>query len=310
MAKISNEVKITVTIIAAIIFAALGYRLMKDLPLFRQSQVVYTHFSKVDGLTSGSYIYINGVKVGSIKKMKLVGRDSVQVTLGFNIGTRINKGSVAYLESSGLLGDKAINIEEGEGDELVPNGGTIKGINSGGMLEAFQESGAQLTNDASESFNKLNNTLTQLQGVVDQDNRRKIDKMLSNLQQTTSELSLLMKRRRAELEGSIEHANNFLGNLDTVTTKNRSRIDSAMAGLERSMQNFERVTAELETTNKRLNSILIKVDEGEGSLGMMVNDPSLYNNLDSLSVELSTLIRNINEDPARYLKGLKLIDIF
>lgn len=310
MANISNETKITFTILTAIVIAFFGYRFMKDLPLFRQSQVVYTHFQQVNGLTTGSYIYINGVKVGSIKKMELVGKDSVRVTLGFNLGAKINRGSVAYLESSGLLGDKAINIQEGTSEEKVPNEGTIKGVYSGGMLEAFQESGGQLTNDASESFNKLNRTLTQLQGVVDQENQQKIDNMLSNLQQTTAELSLLMRRKRAELESSITHANRFFGNLDTVTTDNRARIDSALAGLERSVDNFERVSSELETTNKRLNSILVKLDNGQGSLGKLINDPSLYNNMDSLSVELNTLIKNINNDPARYLKGLKLIDIF
>lgn len=310
MAKISNETKITLTIIVALVIAFFGYRLMKDLPFFRQSQIVYTHFPQVSGLNTGSYIFINGVKVGSIKQMKLVGRDSVQVTLGFNLNTHINRGSIAYVESSGLLGDKAITIEQGHSNEEVPNGGTIKGIYSGGMLEAFQESGAQLTNDASESFNKLNRTLTQLQEVVDKDNRQKIDNMLNNLQQTTSEISLLMQRKRSDLESTIEHANDFFGNLDTITTENESRIDSALAGLERSVNNIERISVELETTNTRLNSILIKIDEGKGSLGMMVNDPSLYKNLDSLSAELSTLIENINKDPARYLKGLKLIDIF
>lgn len=308
--KISNETKVTITILAAIVIAYFGYRLMKDLPLFGESRVIYTYFSKVNGLNTGSYIYINGVKVGSIKKMQLVGRDSVEVALAFNEGKQIPRGSVAYLESSGLLGDKAINIEKGHSAEMVPPGGTIKGVNSGGMLEAFQESGAQLTNDASESFNKLNRTLTQLQQVVDAENRKKIDAMLSNLRQTTAELSLLMRRRREELGSSIAHANDFLGNLDTLTTQNRSRIDSALISMEQAMQNFEQVTAELDETNDRLNSILVKIDEGKGSLGMLVNDSSLYKNLDSLSARMGTFIKNVNKDPGRYLKGIRLIDIF
>lgn len=310
MAKINNETKITLTILVAIVVAFFGYRVMKDLPLFRQSQVVYTHFDQVNGLTTGSYIYINGVKVGSIKGMNLIARDSVRVTLGFNLGTDISKGSVAYLESSGLLGDKAINIQRGNSGEIVPNGGTIKGVYSGGMLESFQENGAQLTDDASESFSRLNKTLSGLQEVVDQENKQKIDEMLANLQQSTSELSTLMQRKRGELESSIEHANRFLGNLDTVTTENSARIDSAFAGLEQSMNNFEQLSAELEMTNRQLTSILTKINDGQGSLGKLVNDPSLYNNMDSLSVELNKLIKNINENPARYLKGLKLIDIF
>jgi ABC-type transporter Mla subunit MlaD len=123
VAKISNETKITLTIVIALVVAFFGYRLMRDLPLFQQSQVVYTHFEQVSGLTTGSYIYINGVKVGSIKKIELIARDSVEVSLGFNVGIEINRGSVAYLESTGLLGDKAINIQEGSSDRIVPGGG-------------------------------------------------------------------------------------------------------------------------------------------------------------------------------------------
>ncbi len=310
MPDISNQTKVTLTVILTIIVGFLGYRFMSDLPLFRQSKVIYTHFDRVNGLSTGSYIYISGVKVGSISKMNLIAPDSVRVNLNFNTGTEIHRGSVAYVESSGLLGDKAIYVEQGASTEVVPSGGTIKGVYSGGMLESFQENGAQLTNDASESFDKLNSTLTQLQQVVDQENRKKIDRMLSDLQQSSTELSTLMQRKRSDLESSIESLDRILSNVDTLTTENSSRIDSALAGLNQSMQNFERVSSQLESTNAQLNSILTKVNQGDGSLGKLVNDPSLYNNMDSLSVELTRLIRNINNDPARYLKGLKLIDVF
>ena len=308
--NVNNSTKVTLTVLLAMIIAFFGYRFMQDLPIFGSSEVIYTNFEQVNGLKSGSYIYINGVKVGSVSNLNLAGTDSVRVSLNFNSGTTITKGSVAYLESSGLLGDKAIYVQKGASTEPVPNGGTIKGVYSGGMLESFQENGAQLTDDASESFNKLNRTLTQLQQVVDSDNRQKIDRMLTNLERTSTDLSTVMRRKRSDLENSIENLNDVMANLDTITTANQSRIDSAFAGLERSMQNIEKVSAELESTNSRLNSILTKLDKGEGSLGKMINDPSLYNNLDSMSVELSRLVKNINEDPARYLKGLKLIDVF
>lgn len=310
MAKISNETKITLTIVIALVVAFFGYRLMRDLPLFQQSQVVYTHFEQVSGLTTGSYIYINGVKVGSIKKIELIARDSVEVSLGFNVGIEINRGSVAYLESTGLLGDKAINIQEGSSDRIVPSGGVIKGVYSGGMMETLQSTGSGLASDASESFNKLNGTLSQLRQVVDAKNRGKIDETLSNLERASSELSILMESKRRDLGSSIESARRFMANLDTVTNVNRARIDSALAGLDRSMQNLETVTADLEQTNNQINTMLTKLNNGKGSLGKLMNDPSLYNNMDSLSVNLNKLIKNINEDPGRYLKGLRLVDVF
>lgn len=310
MAKVNNQTKVILTVLISIVVAYFGFRFMQDLPLFQGSKTVYTQFQQVNGLTTGSYIYVKGVKVGSVNDIELLATDSVRVRLGFNASAEITRGSVAYLRSSGLLGDKAIYIEKGKSNELVPDGGTIKGVYSAGMMESFKEQGAELTNDASEVFSKLNETLTQLQQVADKGNRKKIDQLLTNLEQSTNELSTLMQQKRSELASSIDHANRFLANLDTISTENSASIDSALAGLDRSMQNLEQVSAELETTNNRLNSVLAKIDEGEGSLGKLVNDPSLYNNMDSLSVELKQLIKNINEDPARYLKGLKLIDVF
>ena len=306
----SNQIKVTLTLVMAIVIAFLGYRFMKDLPFFHESKVIYTNFEKVNGLTSGSPIYINGVKVGSVDNIQLKGQDNVRVALNFNNDININKGSVAYLESNGLLGNKVISIQKGSSSKMVPNGGTIRGEYSSGMLGSLQQSGHKLAQDASQSFDKLNHALGQVQQMLNHKNRLKIDQMLTNLQQSTEQLSLLMKQKRKKMEKSIDHANQFLGNLDTVTTQNKTRIDSAMAGLNHSMQNLKEISEKLDKTNAKLNSILTKINNGKGSMGKLVNDPSLYNNIDSLSVRLNRLVGNINKHPTRYLKGLKLINLF
>ncbi len=298
----SNQIKITLTIIIAVIVAYVGYRYMKDLPFFSNSKVIYTYFRGVDGLSGGSPVYISGVKVGTVKDISLAGRDSVKVALNFNNDVKINKGSTAYLQSS-LLGNATISIEEGNGSQAIPGGGTIKGKYSGGILGTLKKSGTKLTTEASKSFEKLNNTLAQLQEVVNEKNVRKIHLMLTNLQQSTAQLSLLMKHRRRQMEESITHANRFLANLDTITTQNKGAIDSSMTAFNQSMQHFK-------TTSAKLDTILAKINNGKGSAGKLVNDSSFYNNLDSLSVNLNRLIENINKNPTKYLKGLKLIDIF
>jgi len=308
--KISNEVKIALTIVVALIVAYLGYRVMEDLPLFGEPQEVYTYFEQVNGLTAGSYVYINGVKVGSVKNLRLTDKGRVRVALGFSEELMITKGSVAHLKSDGLLGGKSISIEMGSSNEKVPPGTVIEGIYSGGFMDTISKKGGRLASDASASLNKLNEILSQVEQIVGQKNEKKIGKLLGNLEQATAELASLMENKSQQLGQSIEHANDALANLDTLTTQNRAQIDSAIAGLSESMQNMEKITAELETTSNRLNSILGKIDEGQGSLGKLVNNPSLYNNMDSLSVELEKLLENVNEDPGKYLKHLRLIELF
>jgi virulence factor Mce-like protein len=306
----SNQIKITLTIIITVVVAYIGYRYMRDLPFFRHSKIVYTHYQKVNGLNSGGPIYISGVKVGSIKAISLKGPNNVKVTLSLNNDIKITKGSVANLTSNGLLGNKVIQIKPGKSSQEVPNGGTIKGVYSGGMLSSLKKNGTKLADDASQSFDELNNTLAQLQKIVDEKNRHKIDHMLSGLQTSASELATLMKHERVEMEQTITHANRLLANFDTLSTKNKPAIDSTLTSLKQTMGNFKDVSAKLKNSNDRLNNILSKIDKGKGSAGKLVNDPSLYNNLDSLSVSLTKLVDQIIANPTKYLKGLKLIDIF
>lgn len=308
--KLSNEAKVAITITAALFVAFIGFRVMTDVPVFRQAQQVTTYFDKVDGLSTGSNVYLKGVKVGSVKRIELISKDSVMVTLNFNLGVEIPKNSVARLESSGLLDDKAILLEPGDSSENVEYGDTIKGVYTGGMMETLKDEGQKLSDDVSQSFEKLNALLERLNTVMSDDNRSNIDDILVDLKSTTDEISVLMKNKRGELESSIDHANNFLANIDTVSTNNKARIDSVLVGLDKSLKRVERLSGELEQTGSKLNEILTKVNNGDGTLGELVNNPSLYHNLDSLSAEMNQLIKNINEDPGKYLKHMRLIEVF
>lgn len=308
--KISNELKVALTILAAIVVGFVGYRVMSDLPLFRQSTIVHSYFSRTDGLSPGNYVYINGVKVGSVKKMELLKGDSVKVTMNFDLGVEVPQNSVAYLESSGLLDEKAIIVERGDAKQNLQYGDYMKGVYRGGMMETLKEEGQELSEDVSESFGKLNKLLAQLNSMLDDSTKGRVDSVLQNLKNTSEEISTLFENKRGEIESSIEHAQQFLANVDTVSARNKARVDSVMIGLDRSLDKLETLTHNLNETNSQLNQILTKINEGKGSLGKMVNDPTLYNNLESLSAEMNSLVKNINENPRKYLKHMRLIEVF
>lgn len=308
--KISNELKVAITVLTAIFIGFIGYRLMSDLPLFRQSNTVKTYFSRADGLSAGNYVYINGVKVGSVKKINLLSNDSVGVTMTFDLDVDIPKNSVAYLESSGLLDGKAIVVERGDAKENLHFGDTMEGEYRAGVMETFGKKGEELSKDVSDSFGKLNKLLARLNRMMDEESKKNVKGILRDLETTSKEVSTLFKKKRTNLENSIDHAERFLANVDTVSTRNKSRIDSVMTGLDRSLTQLETLAQNLESTNSKLDQILTKINDGKGSLGKLVNDPGLYNNLESLTGEMDTLVNNINNNPQKYLKGMKLIEIF
>lgn len=308
---LNKETKITLTILTAVVVAFIGYRFLEDLPIFQQTQVVYTYYDQVSGLTVGSYVYMSGVKVGSVRDFKLgKNKDSVRVTLGFNPGMTVTKGAVAVLKSSGLLGGKAIYINDGKGIEPVPEGDVIPGIYEPGIVKTFTNEAESIASDASETFNRINAITAQLQNIVDKENQQKISALLANLKVASNEMAVLLKQKRQELASGIEHASDLLANLDTLSTQNQAALDSTITNLKQASKNLEQLSGDAVLTFDELNSILAKIDEGKGSLGLLVNDPSMYNHVDSLVAELQQLIENMNENPGKYLKHLKLIDIF
>lgn len=308
--KISNELKVALTILVALVAGFFGYRLMGDMPMFRQSKVIHSYFEQADGLTPGSNIFVSGVRVGSVKSMQLSNGDSVKVSMSLDLETHIPKDSEAHLQSSGLLDEKAIVLKRGDSQQDVEHNDVIKGIYDGGMMETLKQEGAQLSEDVSESFEKLNTLLEELNTMVDEEAQGKIDTTLTNLQRSTDEVATLFRNKRSDLERSITHAQQFLANMDTVSARNKSRIDSVLTGLDRSLTELEILSHELTQTNRELHKMLVKINKGEGSLGKLVNDPGLYDNLESLSGEMDLLIKNINEDPGKYLKHMRLIEIF
>ncbi|MDZ7772512.1 MAG: MlaD family protein [Balneolaceae bacterium] len=310
MKNLSNELKVALTILLSVAVAFVGFRMMSDLPVFRNSMVLYSHFQKVDGLSSGNYVYINGVKVGSVKKIELDPDDSVRVSMNFNTGIEIPEGSVAYLESSGLLDEKVILIERGDRGNSIPNGGRIQGVYRGGMMETLANEGEKLSADVSQSFEKLNLFLEQANSAVDSTNRGRLRASLSHVETALHELSGLIENKRSDLERTVESASRFMASMDTIAADNSTEIDSLLRGMNRSVRELEALSSDLGETNRQLNTLLGRINSGEGTLGRLVNDPTLYDNLEQLSAELRTLVRNINEDPGRYLKHMRLIEVF
>ncbi|MEX0844338.1 MAG: MlaD family protein [Balneolaceae bacterium] len=306
----SNELKIGITILVATMVAFVGYSIMKDIPLFRTSTTIYTTFDQVYGLISGNVVNVKGFKIGSVKQMRLLESDSTIVAMNIEEGYGIPKGSYAVLKSSGVLGGKYIEIYKSDSDELVPHGGSIKGVFEQGMMDTFAEEGAKLSTDISASIRGVEELVSSLNETLNKKNKESISGTISNLESATGSLSELIQNRQNDLDSMIIDAKSTLQNLDNLSSENKEKLTSLINNLEATSAELETLSNGLNETNLTLNEVLTKINDGQGSLGKMVNDPSLYNNIDSLSVNLNQLIKNINDNPGQYLKHMRLIEVF
>ena len=309
MKPISNELKIGLTVFVAIIVGIIGYRFMLDTPLFRQSMQFYTIVERVDGIGAGTFVYTRGINVGSVQSLELLANDSVMVFFSANVEGGVPVGSIAYIRSVDLL-EKAIVLEKANSQETIPLGGFIRGVYDEGVMGHLRDLSEDAGSNVVESTERLNRILGEVDRVMVDGGSEDLDLILGNLNATTSQVNLLLARSSSEVESTISHLNNIMANVDSLSTGQKGRIDSLLTNLESVSADLDEMTGELNSFSKELNEMIRKINEGEGSLGKLINDPSLYNNLDSLSYQLGRMAKDLNDNPRHFLRHLRLVDIF
>lgn len=308
--NLSNELKVGITVFLAVIVAIIGFRFMRDVPIFGSSLNIISTFEKADGISTGSLVYIKGVRVGSVNSVELTPRNDVQVGMSIDADVNIPDDSRASLTSLGIVEGKSIVIELGRSSQMVQNGGEIEGSYAQTIMETFSKQGEQLGSDVSNSINELNQFLRQLNETVDDDTRLKLDETLNNLAESTDRVATLLEEKQGDIDLAIESGSRVIRQLDTLATNNRPKVDSLMTSLEENINQLSVVRKELETASASLNELLEKLNRGDGTMGKLINDPSVYDNLDSLTTELNKLVKGINEDPGKYLKHMSIIEVF
>ena len=308
--KMSNEVKVGVTVLLAIIVAIIGFRFMRDVPIFRQSLVISAQFERADGISSGSLVYIKGVRVGSVRSVELSREGRIDISMRIDTELPIPKNSVAHLTSLGLVEGKAIVIELGDSPDTVELGDRIEGNYVEGMMETLGQKGEEISEDVSSVASELNEFLKQLNATLNDEARENIDQTIEGTMKSVTALSEMLESSQQDIETAIASGSSMIQQLDTLAADARPRADSLLTAVEANLKELERVQAQLDTAAGNLNTILEKINSGEGTIGRLVNDPGMYDNLEVLTAELSELVRGINENPGRYLRHMSLIEIF
>lgn len=306
----SNEVKVGITVFLAVVVAIVGFRFMRDMPIFRPSLEISATFDRADGISSGSQIYIKGVRVGSVIRVSLSSQSEVRISMRIDTEVPIPVDSEARLTSLGIVEGKSIVIDLGNSTEYVQTGNEIRGVYSETMMEVLGQKGEEMGDDVSNTIAELNQFLRQLNETLDEDTRNTFDETLFGARDAVGQISTILESKQDELRYAIDSGSRMLAQLDTLATDSRPRVDSLMVSIEQSITDLEALRLEMESATGNLNEILVKINQGEGSLGKLINDPSMYENLDSLTIELNNLVRGINEDPGRYLRHMSLIEIF
>lgn len=295
-----REVKIGLFAVVMIVAAWAGIRFLQGLDIFSRNAVYYASYDQVSGIQAASPILLKGVKVGTVTGISLDPQRSDNVVLQFTIKRqyRIPKDSEAKIFSDGFMGGKAIEILYGKSSEYLEKGDTLRSVRGrdlmdmvGSELEFFKQKISQVTADLSRTLNNLN--------LLMETNAQSIHGTMQHLDAMTGDLADLLDAEKQNLASAVENLTAF----SEMLGQNAPRVDSMMGNLNRISTELADAgfARELSETVGEMNLLLERIQEGDGTVGRLLNDPSLYESLNEASDNLASLLANLEQYPGRYV---------
>jgi phospholipid/cholesterol/gamma-HCH transport system substrate-binding protein len=310
--KVSKEVKAGLLVVSAILLFVFGFNFLKGRNIFHPQRNFYAVYDHIDGLSPSNPVIVNGFGVGLISSIKLVpGKDGyilVEFTVN-NDDLEIPEDTKARIESQDLLGSRAIVLQLGRSDKLLSAGDTLQSEVQVSLTEEVQRQVAPLKAKAEHLISTVDSVMIIVQSFLSKEvisdlekSIKGVSRTISSLESTASKLDTMVGEEKGRIQSIVRNVEsisaNFRDNNERLSTiiKNFHNISDSLASA-----NFASTINNAEKALAETNMIMEKINRGEGSLGLLVNDQKLYNNLERASNDLDKLLEDIRLHPQRYL---------
>lgn len=280
-----------------ILLFILGFSYLKSSPIFENSRTFYVVYDHVGGLQVGTQVSINGYAVGKVNAIRF--RDNsgkLLVTFSVDNNFEFSKNSLAELFDTGIIGGKGIQIQPVfDNAPIAKDGDTLTASIRPGLTELVQENLTPLQQKIEAAITNADSLLLNVNQVLDPATQSDLKAGIAGLNQLINSLAIASAR------------------VNTILAQNQRQIDTITQNLTHITQNFAELSdslnqaglgsaaAELEKTLRHLNAISSSIESGEGTLGLLVQNPDLYNNFAESSRQLNLLLQDFRLNPKRYV---------
>ena len=304
--KITREVKTAILVISGILLFVYLFNFLKGNDLFDSSRTYYTVYNNVEGLTPSTPVTINGLNVGKVLEIGFTddGTGKLLVKLAVENEFEFSKNSEAQLYEAGLIGGKAIAIIPAfDNAENAVKGTYLKGSVKAGLTELVNKRLTPLQEKLETTIVSADSLLTNLNSVFDTKTKAhlknsiaELNSTITSFKTTSTSLNELVTSNQEKLNSTLNNVEKISGNLTNIT-------DSiAEADLAKTIK-------DLQLTITNFNKVLTSIENGEGSMGKLMKEEGLYNNLEGATKELEDLLKDIKLHPKRYFRILSKKEI-
>jgi phospholipid/cholesterol/gamma-HCH transport system substrate-binding protein len=290
MIKIRKEIQIGLVAVVGVVVLYFGLQFLKGLTMFSTDSTYYVKFDNITGLSASSPVYANGFRVGVVEDIiyDYEHQDHIVAVMGLDKEMRLPKGSTAEIVSD-LLGNIKLELVLGPNPyDVAAPGDTI----TGGLQSGVMGLAAGMVPQIQKMLPKLDSILANVNILLSDPALRNslhhVDEITGNLVKTSNELNALTASLNKQMPSMLKNADGMLANANDLT-RNLNELDLAvtMAKVNNTLQNVEQMTA--------------KLNSNEGTLGLLMRDPELYNNLNATMIHADSLMIDLKQHPKRYV---------
>ena len=309
--KLTKEVKVGLVTVIAIGCFLYGFNFLKGKNFFSSQRKFYAVYKDIDGLVEANPLMINGFRVGMVGDIQLANdtAGSVIVTMVLNDDVNIPRNSIARVISSDILGSKAIQLILGDSTVYAESGDTLIAAQEDNLKAAVNKTIAPLQKKAEGLISSIDSVMIVIQQVFNESARQNLAKSfesikgaITSLETTSFRLDTLVINERVKISSILTKVNVLATTLANNSDKlgnvinNFSNISDSLA-----KSNLTSAINNADVALSQASNILGKINRGEGTMGMLINNDSLYRKLDQSSADLDRLLKDLRINPERYV---------
>ncbi|MFW2477962.1 MAG: MlaD family protein [Sediminibacterium sp.] len=307
---ISNETKVGALTAIAITLLILGFNFLKGKTLFKTGNFIYAKYTDTKGIMVSNGVFINGFQVGSVYDIENADANLSTIVVAIKLKDKYNipSNSVASIKEN-PLGNASITISLGDAASYVKSGDTILTSSSAGLLGDVMNKLGPVGDQIKATVGSLDSVLKNINTIFDPATKNNLQEVIANINKTTASLVIssasiqaMLNQQTGTIAASMNNVSSFTKNL----SDNNDKIARMLGNVEKTTENLSKAdidgtVAQLKNSIETLNSILAKASSTEGSLGKLLNDKTLYDNLSNTVRSANILMDDLRVHPKRYV---------
>lgn len=289
-----NELGIGITMTVATLIVVLGILMLSKSNFLASGMRIELVVSNAEGIGVGDDVFFRGMTAGSVQSLEML-NDGVLVVLKLHGEPKIAVDSKFSIRDAGLLGGKAVEIDQGKSTSYLATNARVRGVAQPGLFSGGGGTGGQ------DIQSQLNSILSNIDSLSGETTLKNLYSLIDSLNSTSRSLQDILDQNRDALHQTVNNLQELSGDSKEPVRQTVESANATIQNIDAATSQLETVIAQTNQTVEKLDVLLTDIQQGKGTLGKLVTDDTLYNNMKDAIAQFDGLVADIKKNPQKYV---------